>query len=90
MIDDGAPSVGGFSRSLALGKQGFVRIRNRLGGFTGDAWSMFYTDGSGNVQEVPLGAAGTTLVSNGAAVAPTMQVAGGSSSKAFAFFMGGC
>lgn len=37
------------------------------------AWRVFYSDGSGNIQEVTLGASGTVLKSNGATSAPTFQ-----------------
>jgi hypothetical protein len=41
-------------------------------GFSGN-WKVSYTDGSGNLQTVALGAAGTALVSTGASAAPTAQ-----------------
>ena len=40
----------------------------------GRTWKVLYTDGSGDPQELALGAANTALVSTGAAAAPTMQV----------------
>jgi len=37
------------------------------------AWSVFYSDGAGDVTELALGASGTVLQSNGAAAAPTFE-----------------
>src|SRR3990167_7165654 len=42
------------------------------------AWRVFYSDGSGDVQELALGAADTVLTSNGATSAPTFEAASGS------------
>jgi hypothetical protein len=39
-------------------------------------WRLFYSNGSGDVTELALGAAGTILTSNGAALAPTFTAAG--------------
>jgi len=39
----------------------------------GNTWRTFYSDGSNDIQEVTIGASGTFLGSNGAAVAPTFQ-----------------
>ncbi len=44
-----------------------------LGNSTGTAWSVIYTDGSGNSTEVPLGTSGTALQSNGPAAAPSFS-----------------
>lgn len=41
-------------------------------------WKVWYSDGSGDVQELALGADGTFLKSNGAAVAPTFATPAGS------------
>ena len=41
-------------------------------------WKVWYSDGSGDVQEVALGADGTFLKSNGVAVAPTFATPAGS------------
>jgi len=41
------------------------------------AWRVFYSDGSGDVQELALGADGTFLKSNGAALAPSFSVPAG-------------
>jgi len=40
-------------------------------------WKVFYSDGSGDVQELALGADGTYLKSNGAAAAPTFDTPAG-------------
>lgn len=37
------------------------------------AWRLFYSNGSGDVTELPLGSSGTVLKSNGASVAPTWE-----------------
>lgn len=42
------------------------------------AWRVFYSDGSGDVQELALGADGTFLKSNGAGVAPSFATPAGS------------
>lgn len=47
-----------------------------LSGLTGTAWRVFYTDGSGILTELALGASGTILQSNGASAAPTFETAG--------------
>ena len=43
-----------------------------------NTWNVWYSDGSGDVQELALGADGTFLKSNGAAVAPTFATPAGS------------
>ena len=40
-------------------------------------WRVFYSDGSATITELALGADGTYLMSNGAAVAPTFETPGG-------------
>lgn len=53
-----------------------VTITNTLdtiGELTGTAWRVFYTNGSGVMVELALGASGTYLKSNGAAAAPTFE-----------------
>ena len=44
---------------------------------TATAWRLFYSNGSGNVTELGLGASGEVLKSNGAAAAPTWGTSGG-------------
>lgn len=41
-------------------------------------WKLFYSDGSGDIQELALGADGTFLKSNGAALAPSFETPAGS------------
>jgi hypothetical protein len=41
-------------------------------------WRLFYSDGSGDVQELAFGASGTFLKSNGASAAPTFAAVAGS------------
>jgi hypothetical protein len=43
----------------------------------GNNWKVHYTNGSGVMTEVALGASGEVLMSNGASSAPTFQTAGG-------------
>ena len=52
-------------------KQGLLRVGNDIANLTGTAWRVFYTNGSGQVTELALGASGTALVSGGAAAAPS-------------------
>jgi len=50
-------------------------------------WKVIYTDGSGNITQLSLGAAGQVLTANGAAVAPTFEdVTGGADLGAVAEF----
>ena len=44
---------------------------------TANTWKVFYTDGSGDIQELALGADGHVLTSTGAATAPAFEAAGG-------------
>lgn len=48
-----------------------------LTNLSGTAWRVIYTDGTGDVVELALGASGTVLQSNGAAAAPTFAAAAG-------------
>jgi hypothetical protein len=41
------------------------------------AWRIFYSDGSGDVQELALGSSGQVLTSNGATAAPTFETPSG-------------
>jgi len=51
-----------------------TQITNRaITNLTGTAWRVFYSNGSGAVTELALGASGTVLKSNGAANAPSWQ-----------------
>jgi hypothetical protein len=43
------------------------------------AWRVFYSDGSGDVQELAIGASGDVLTSNGTAAAPSWQTPGSGS-----------
>ena len=45
---------------------------------TGSTWRVWYTDGSGALTELPLGASGTYLGSNGASSAPSFSTPSGS------------
>ena len=51
---------------------------------TGNNWKVYYTNGSGAVTELALGASGTVLQSNGASAAPTFVTpSGGGGSASF-------
>lgn len=69
------PTVGGVAVSLSNHTHGQLHDRSHAMTGTSDHtagnWKAFYSDGSGQVQEVALGASGTVLKSNGAAAAPT-------------------
>ena len=68
------------SDSWALKKVDMGEVRGAGGGYTNltefvaqNNWKVFYSNGSGDVQELPLGADGTFLGSNGATSAPSFQ-----------------
>ena len=44
-----------------------------MAGLAATAWRVFYSNGSGVVTELALGAAGTAIASNGASSAPSFQ-----------------
>jgi len=44
-------------------------------------WKIFYSDGSGDIKELALGADNTYLMSNGATSAPTFEAGGGGASQ---------
>jgi len=44
-----------------------------------NTWKIFYSDGSGDIQELALGAAGKVLQANGVAAAPTWETVSGGS-----------
>lgn len=55
-----------------------AEISGALTQFVGNGnWKVFYSDGSGDIIELALGASGTVLQSNGAAAAPTFEVVSG-------------
>lgn len=53
-------------------------VGDSITGATATAWRVFYSDGSGVITELALGADGTFLKSNGAAVAPSFATPAGS------------
>lgn len=80
-----APSVGGTNTHLVRQIAQEVVDANPGGGYTNltefvdqTAWRLFYSDGSGDVTELALGADGTFLKSNGASSAPSFAVPAGS------------
>jgi hypothetical protein len=77
-----AHTSGVFATDLAAGKwellatiEGGVSVMTDL---TATAWRVFYSDGSGDVTELALGANGTFLKSNGASSAPSFATPSGS------------
>jgi len=54
-----------------------VEVGDEITLLDGTAWRVFYTDGSGDMIELALGANGTYFESNGAAAAPTFTTPGG-------------
>lgn len=67
------PPKGGLVRDFGRARGGLVQVGNLPANLVGGVWRMIYTNGRGVVTEVPIEAAGYTLVSNGAASAPTMK-----------------
>ncbi len=84
----GAITASGGSNATALGSFTLAALNTAISDgnvptnlteFVGQtAWRVFYSDGSGDVTELALGADGTFLKSNGAAVAPSFAVPAGS------------
>jgi hypothetical protein len=79
----------------ALGTPSSGTLTNATGlpvtsGLTAGNWKVFYSNGSGALQELSLGADGTYLKSNGTAAAPTFDTpaggGGGSGTKTIAVF----
>lgn len=55
-----------------------AEISGALTQFVGNGnWKLFYSNGSGDITEVALGASGTVLQSNGAAAAPSFETVSG-------------
>lgn len=70
------PTVGGTSLSTT-----FAAKAGALTQFTANNnWKVVYTDGSGDVQELALGASGTVLTSGGASSAPSFATPSGAGS----------
>ncbi|MFH1416130.1 MAG: hypothetical protein ABIH89_08635, partial [Elusimicrobiota bacterium] len=55
---------------------GFDWINIDISSTTGQDWRMFYSDGSGFVSQMDLGAGGTVLTSNGTSAVPSFQSPG--------------
>ena len=53
-------------------------VGDSITGATATAWRVFYSDGSGVITELALGASGTFLQSNGASAAPSFSTPAGS------------
>jgi hypothetical protein len=83
--------VGTGSTQVAAGDHTHTQLHDRshaitsTSDHTATAWRVFYSNGSGNVTELALGASGTVLQSNGASAAPsfaTVSGGGGGSTSA--------
>lgn len=59
-----------FDLTWAAGGSGYTNLTSFV---DQTAWRVFYSDGSGDVKELALGASGTVLKSNGASAAPSFQ-----------------
>jgi len=81
---DGNNDVGTGSSQVAQGNHSHSQLHNRSHLMTSTSdhsatnWRMFYSDGSGEIQELSFGTNGYRLTSNGPSAAPTWEsVAGG-------------
>ena len=63
---------GGNDDTVIVGIDGRVTMFDSIA-FSGESWSVYYTDADGRLKGVPLGAAGLVLKSNGASAAPSWQ-----------------
>ena len=86
-------TVGTGANTVAAGDDSRFHTRSHAMTGTSDHtagnWSVFYSNGSGQVNELALGAANTVLTSNGASSAPSFAAASGGGSggtKTYAFF----
>jgi hypothetical protein len=64
------PPIDGMVRALGHPKDGMVQPESLLTDMRGTAWRLFYTDSTGLLTELALGAAYTWLQSSGASAAP--------------------
>ena len=64
------PSKAGLIRDV-VHRAGLLTAGNKLTDLVGTAWRVFYSNGSGDLTELALGASGTALVSGGASAAPS-------------------
>ena len=84
--------TGTTSTTVALGNHTHSDLHTRSHAMTGTSdhtagnWSVFYSNGSGQVTELGLGAANTVLTSNGASSAPTFAAAASGGTKTYAFW----
>jgi hypothetical protein len=86
----GDQTVGTTAGTVAAGDDSRFHTRSHTLTSTSDhtatANRVFYSDNSGNIQEVALGASGTILTSAGATSAPTFSAASAGGTKTYAFF----
>lgn len=64
--------------NTAVSDGNIMFVGDSITGATATAWRVFYSDGSGVITELALGADGTFLKSNGAGVAPSFATPAGS------------
>lgn len=83
--DATAPTTSGTTKMVITDANGQLSFADIPGGYTNltqfvaqTAWRIFYSDGSGDVQELALGGAGTYLQSAGASSVPTWATPAGS------------
>ncbi len=75
--------TGTTSTTVALGDHTHTQLHDRshavtsTSDHTATAWRVFYSNGSGNVTELALGASGTVLTSGGASAAPSFATPAG-------------
>ena len=83
-------SVGTTTGTVAAGDDSRFHTRSHAMTGTSDHtasnWSVFYSNGSGRVTELGLGAANTVLTSNGASSAPSFAAAASGGTKTYAVF----
>jgi len=72
-----AAASGGLEANNTLTGAGFERVLTTSDLLTFGNWKTFYTDGSGVLTELALGASTEVLTSNGPAAAPSWQAGGG-------------
>ena len=83
-------TVGTGANTVAAGDDSRFHTRSHAMTGTSDHtasnWSVFYSNGSGQVTELGLGSANTVLTSNGASSAPTFAAAASGGTKTYAFW----
>jgi len=81
LLEDGDFSSNGIMRRTAAGTYTNDLTLDATTYIDGGNWKTFYTNGTGVLVELPLGAAGEVLQANGATSAPTWETAAGNVTK---------